>query len=234
MSKLMARAAIAAHNQGRFWSLHDALFDVHNIKSTNDLRAVARAVGLDMARFEADLDAESTAQKVADQRYWCTSQGVQSSPAFLIGDEMVPHPRHADAYTMAIERQFAQRNVRPVIAGAPPTLPPDETRALRAIGEYAISDASRHEFLTSIGASAEEIAPYDKVEISLQPEFLVVEIDGRESVPAQRVGDARYVIGTPTMTIAFQFSTDTGNPRATGMTIQKDGGIMYLVPRATR
>src|SRR5690606_9962715 len=53
-----ARAALAAHAQGKFWEMHDALFANSREMSRGALIAHARTIGLDMKRFEADLDGD--------------------------------------------------------------------------------------------------------------------------------------------------------------------------------
>ena len=48
-----ALAAEAAGAQGRFWEMHDRLFEHRLELSDADLRAHAEALGLDLERFEA-------------------------------------------------------------------------------------------------------------------------------------------------------------------------------------
>ena len=62
---LAAAAAIAAHRQGKFWPMHDGLFAHRRELSRPLILAVARTAGLDMQRFEADLDSAETKKTVA-------------------------------------------------------------------------------------------------------------------------------------------------------------------------
>src|SRR5882757_8280294 len=50
-----ATAALAAHKQGKFWAMHDAMFDHRDLSRAN-LIAMAKAAGLDMNRFEKDME----------------------------------------------------------------------------------------------------------------------------------------------------------------------------------
>src|SRR5579872_6227379 len=50
-----ALAAIAAHRQGKFWAMHDAMFAHRQDLSRESLVAIASGAGLDMKRFNADL-----------------------------------------------------------------------------------------------------------------------------------------------------------------------------------
>src|SRR5581483_5774649 len=54
-AEFAAEAAIAAHRQGKFWPLHDAMFANRRDLSRPAILALARKVGLDMQRFESDL-----------------------------------------------------------------------------------------------------------------------------------------------------------------------------------
>jgi protein-disulfide isomerase len=58
-----AHAAEAAAAQGAFWPMHDALFDDQGRLEDPHLWARAEALGLDLARF----DAERRSQRVADR-----------------------------------------------------------------------------------------------------------------------------------------------------------------------
>jgi NhaA family Na+:H+ antiporter len=79
-----ARAAEAAGAQGRFWEMHDRLFE-HQLELTDrDLRVHAHAIGLDVERFERDLaDATVGARVEADFRSGARS-GVPSTPRFFV------------------------------------------------------------------------------------------------------------------------------------------------------
>jgi protein-disulfide isomerase len=59
-----AVAAIAAHRQGKFWPMHDAMFANRRDLSRPVIMALARKTGLDMNRFLADLDAPETKKAV--------------------------------------------------------------------------------------------------------------------------------------------------------------------------
>ena len=48
-------ASVAAERQGRFWEFHDRLFANQGQLKLDDLKRHARALGLDMNRFEKDL-----------------------------------------------------------------------------------------------------------------------------------------------------------------------------------
>ncbi len=81
---LAAAAAISAHRQGKFWQMHDALFASRNDLSRPTILTLASAIGLDVKRFEADLDSAETKQMVAQDLEDGTRAGVMSTPTIFI------------------------------------------------------------------------------------------------------------------------------------------------------
>lgn len=81
---LAAAAAVAAQKQGKFWQMHDALFASHNDLRRATILALASAVGLDMKRFEADLDSPEVRKAVSKDLDDGTNVGVMSTPTLFI------------------------------------------------------------------------------------------------------------------------------------------------------
>jgi protein-disulfide isomerase len=63
-----ARAAQAAHLQGKFWEMHDKLFEHQNALEPEDLERYATELGLDVAKWKADMNSEPVKQKVAQDQ----------------------------------------------------------------------------------------------------------------------------------------------------------------------
>jgi protein-disulfide isomerase len=101
-----AAASIAAAKQGKFWEMHDALFAHRNNLSRSGLLADARALGLDMAKFEADLDAPATkAQVEADVRVG-DKLGIPGTPTVFINGARYNGPINAVALRTVLEQKF--------------------------------------------------------------------------------------------------------------------------------
>src|SRR5882672_4569478 len=60
----VARAAEAAANQGRFWEMHDWLYDSAPPVTEERVIEFARSLGLDMPRFMADLESDAVRLRV--------------------------------------------------------------------------------------------------------------------------------------------------------------------------
>jgi protein-disulfide isomerase len=82
-AELGARAALAAHAQGRFWAMHDRLFTTRRMKREATL-AHARALGLDEDAFAAALDDPAIADRVAADLALGAGLGVRSTPTFFV------------------------------------------------------------------------------------------------------------------------------------------------------
>jgi len=81
---LAAAAALAAHRQGKFWPLHDAMFADRTHLSRKTILAMAGAVGLDTKRFEQDWDSAAIKQAVAHEQMEGDKAGVEATPTVFI------------------------------------------------------------------------------------------------------------------------------------------------------
>jgi protein-disulfide isomerase len=79
-----ARAAEAAGRQGAFWEMHDILFERFEAVTDEDLRAYAAELGLDVARFDADLADPALAAAIEEDRSIGLAAGVTGTPALFI------------------------------------------------------------------------------------------------------------------------------------------------------
>jgi NhaA family Na+:H+ antiporter len=81
-----ARAAEAAAAQGRFWEMHDRLFEHQNELSDRQLRGHAEAIGLDLERFERDLTDPTIGRRVDEDYASGARSGVPSTPRFFVNN----------------------------------------------------------------------------------------------------------------------------------------------------
>ena len=81
---LAAAAAIAAHQQGKFWPMHDALFTHRRDLSRTAILSLARTNGLDMKRFEADLNSPETKKTVTRDIEDGDRAGVEGTPTVYL------------------------------------------------------------------------------------------------------------------------------------------------------
>jgi predicted DsbA family dithiol-disulfide isomerase len=86
---LASQAAIAAQNQGKFWEMHDRLFEDPKGVSREGLLDLARRLKLDVARFEKDLDLPETRARIEAESNLATKLGVQGTPTFFLNGRKI-------------------------------------------------------------------------------------------------------------------------------------------------
>jgi protein-disulfide isomerase len=82
-----ACAAEAAGEQGAFWPMHDALFADQGRLEDPHLWARAQALGLDVARFDADRRSDAVAGRVRAQFIGGVRAGVVTTPTAFVDGE---------------------------------------------------------------------------------------------------------------------------------------------------
>ncbi len=91
-----ALAAEAAELQGKFWEMHDLLFESQRALADGDLAAHAKAVGLDEERFRTDFANRHGLPRIEADVASGVRNGVQGTPSLFINGEP-----HLDAYDPA-------------------------------------------------------------------------------------------------------------------------------------
>jgi len=90
MSELAARAALAARRQGRYEDFHSALMRLRGRLTEATLFDAARRLGLDPERLRADMQSAEIDRVLRDNRALAAELGITGTPAFVIGDRLVP------------------------------------------------------------------------------------------------------------------------------------------------
>jgi protein-disulfide isomerase len=91
---MAAQAAEAAAKQGRFWEMHDLLFENQSDLSEDALIALAGRIGLDEEQFVEDLDSAAMAEKVRLSVNDGQEKGITATPTFFINGEKVEDSRN--------------------------------------------------------------------------------------------------------------------------------------------
>jgi protein-disulfide isomerase len=111
-----ARAAEAAALQGKFWQMHDLLFEKQkDWKDTAIARPVflnfARTLGLDVGKFTQDIDSAAVANRVLSDETQATARGVKGTPSVYLNGREIPFEviTNYDSFRATIERELAAR-----------------------------------------------------------------------------------------------------------------------------
>jgi protein-disulfide isomerase len=92
-----AEAALCAAEQGKFWQMHNALFQDQTHLKPEDLTARATKLGLDMPKFSHCLDSGAKANAVQQDLKAGSHAGVHGTPTFFLGrtNSKAPDKLHA-------------------------------------------------------------------------------------------------------------------------------------------
>ena len=88
-----AEAAEAADAQGRFWEMHDLLYERQNRLTDRDLHAYAEELGFDVERFDKEMAEHVHATRVHEDFISGVRSGVNGTPTFYVNGV-----RHDDTY----------------------------------------------------------------------------------------------------------------------------------------
>lgn len=110
-AELAAVAVEAASRQGRFWEMHELLFEHQDHLLLEDLMSYAEQLGLDVEQFCSDLEDEELHQRIHRDLASAAESGVRGTPTFFIGER-----RHEGAHDARTLIEELERSVAP--AGA--------------------------------------------------------------------------------------------------------------------
>jgi protein-disulfide isomerase len=101
-------AARCAHDQGKFWAYHDALFANAPKASPEQLKTYAQEVGLDVVAFEQCVNSgtyQATVQRDVEEG---TRIGVTGTPAFFTNGRLVSGAQPLESFVHVIEEELAR------------------------------------------------------------------------------------------------------------------------------
>ena len=83
-SKPASLATFAAMEQGKFWEMHDIVFENQTALEDADIRRYARKIGLDMAKFDASYKAKKGLELIEADRAEGEKLGITGTPAVYV------------------------------------------------------------------------------------------------------------------------------------------------------
>ena len=89
-SVFAARAALAAAEQGAYAAFHEALMTELETVTPEAVLALAERLDLDRAKLEADMRAETVRETIQGSYRLAQALGIGGTPAFVVGETLVP------------------------------------------------------------------------------------------------------------------------------------------------
>ena len=101
---LAAQAAEAAGAQGKFWEMHDLLYENQDALDDEDLVRYAKALRLDVPRFVKEMEAHTYAERVREDFSSGVRSGVNGTPTFFINGARHDGPFDLRSMAAAIQK----------------------------------------------------------------------------------------------------------------------------------
>lgn len=111
-AQLAAEAAEAAAEQGKFWEMHDLLYEHQDQLTPRDLVRYANRLDLDTERFAQRLRQRHFTARVSDDVASADASGVSGTPTFFVNGRRHHGVYDVEALTNAVERARRQVAVR--------------------------------------------------------------------------------------------------------------------------
>jgi NhaA family Na+:H+ antiporter len=108
-AQLAAEAAEAAAAQGKFWEMHELLYEHQGRLDREHLDDYASEIGLDVERFERELDAHTYADRVREDFLGGVRSGANGTPTFYLNGVRYDGPWDFESLAEEIEKPLGVR-----------------------------------------------------------------------------------------------------------------------------
>jgi protein-disulfide isomerase len=98
-------AALCAGDQGKYWEMHDIMFDNQKTLDVANLRDFAEKIGTNLEEFNECLDSKKYEKRVAEDIKSGSNMGVSGTPAFVLG---LTDPNDPDKAILSVYIRGAQ------------------------------------------------------------------------------------------------------------------------------
>jgi len=104
-----AKAALAARKQGRYIEMHRAIFEHEGQLTEKALMEIAAKAGLDGPKLKKDMEDPKLMDVFARHYALAEALGIEGTPAFIIGGEMLPGAVDKERLTRVVAEARAGR-----------------------------------------------------------------------------------------------------------------------------
>jgi protein-disulfide isomerase len=108
-----AAAAIAADRQGKFWPMHDLLFENREGISEEKIVKLAAHVGLDMPAFEHVRSDSTTLNRIRDEKSEGIALGIKSTPGIFVNGKLYNGAKTHEDLTDRLEEELEMLQLPP-------------------------------------------------------------------------------------------------------------------------
>ena len=108
---IAAEAAEATALQGKFWEMHDLLFERQTLLKPEILPLWAKTIGLNVEQFENDINQDLVQKRIKEDRQSGIRSGVNGTPTFFINGTRYDGSPDYGSLLAALESELALRSV---------------------------------------------------------------------------------------------------------------------------
>ena len=124
-AKLAARAALAAHEQGKFWEYQDRLLQPKADLGRDHLITLAGELGLDVPRFTAAIDSDRLDKQIEAETAEAMAIGASGTPATFINGKKVNGAQPYASFEYEVRVALGENPPRPTQPAPPKPSGPD-------------------------------------------------------------------------------------------------------------
>ncbi len=106
---LAAAASLSAQKQGKFWLMYDAMFQHHDDLSRQSILLMAKATGMDLNRFETDIDSTEVRETVVRDVQDGDRAGVEGTPTLFINGQRYNGPITLSYMKLVMDAQLNKK-----------------------------------------------------------------------------------------------------------------------------
>jgi protein-disulfide isomerase len=103
-----AEAAECAGEQGKFWEMHDVLFEKGVSGGVSSFKQFAADLELDTAKFDECLDSDQMADEVKKDMADGQAAGISGTPGFVVNGQLIVGAQPFSAFKQIIDAELAK------------------------------------------------------------------------------------------------------------------------------
>jgi protein-disulfide isomerase len=103
-----AKAAAAAQKQGKFWEMHDLIFEKTNWRDVkpDTYEQYAQEIGLDVEKFKKDFASSDVKKQVEQDSSEAARLGVTGTPAFFVNGKFLSGAQPFASFKNLIDQEL--------------------------------------------------------------------------------------------------------------------------------
>lgn len=97
---------MCAHEQGKFWAMHDKIFENQRAIEDANLESYAQAVGLNMSKWKSCFSENKYKAQIDEDQRTATTLGARGTPAFFINGRFLSGAQPVAAFEAVVDEEL--------------------------------------------------------------------------------------------------------------------------------